>query len=116
MIRYQRRAAQDRPRCEKEGAMPASEHMPPAPDAGQPVSGREGERAIPASPNAEASDEVTEASEGSFPASDAPPWTSSATRGAPETDATPEEDDEVTEASEESFPASDPPPWTSSAT
>lgn len=52
----------------------------------EPVSDQdERERALEADRDREADDAVTEASEGSFPASDAPPWTSSATPGGQDT-------------------------------
>jgi hypothetical protein len=89
-------------------------HEPPA-DAGKPESGLAEMRAAPQPSDTHSGDAVTHASEQSFPASDAPPWTSSATRNAPEPDDATESDC-VTEASEQSFPASDAPPWTSSAT
>ncbi len=94
--------------------MRATEHEPPARGAGKPEPAPAQERGAPAFHEAETRDAVTQASEDSFPASDAPPWTSSVTRGAPEHD-TAIRDNAITEASEQSFPASDAPSWTSSA-
>ncbi|HEU0026593.1 MAG TPA: hypothetical protein VFQ25_05705 [Ktedonobacterales bacterium] len=94
--------------------MRATGHEPPA-GAGEPESGLAEMRAAQQPSDTHSSDTVSEASEGSFPASDAPPWTTGATRSAPEPD-TSTHGDAVTQASEQSFPASDAPPWTSSAT
>jgi len=69
----------------------------------------------PAAADSEAQfDVVDEASEESFPASDAPVWAAPERKSSqPGTDREADADlDRVQEASEESFPASDPPSWT----
>ena len=94
--------------------MRARGHEPPA-GAGKPEPGLAEMRAASQPSDTPSGDAVTRASEESFPASDAPPWTSEVTRGGSElVEAT--ETDWVTVASEQSFPASDAPAWTSSAT
>jgi hypothetical protein len=55
-----------------------NDREPPAPEQENPQLGTS-EPAADAASEANENDTVTEASEGSFPASDAPPWTSSAT-------------------------------------
>lgn len=58
--------------------MRETDHEPPTTDTGEPQAGHE-ENDSPTTFDAHADEGVTEASEDSFPASDAPPWNSSVT-------------------------------------